>query len=82
MKLDSPGAPHSEPLASEEWTMEMTQEANQYISIVKRDSTPMCRLSIVVTNKSEAEARTELAEKARRWIREYLERDAHPPKRV
>jgi hypothetical protein len=75
MKLDSAGAPHLEPLASEEWTMEMTKEANQYISIVKRNSAPMCRLSIVAANKSEAEARTALAEKARRWIREYLERN-------
>lgn len=55
--------------------MEMMQEANQYISIVKRDSVLMCRLSILAAHKSEAEARTELAEKARRWIREYLNRD-------
>lgn len=74
MKLDRPGALHEEPLAPSDWNMDMSREGNQYIAVVKRQQDVMCRVSIASEGLEEDAARTALAEKARRWIHEYLSR--------
>ena len=74
MRLDRRGAPHEQPLAPREWNMEMAQDGNQYVAIVKRRHELMCRLSIASGELGEDAARTALAEKARLWIHEYLSR--------
>lgn len=74
MRLDRPDAPHSQPLAPEDWTMTISSEGNQHVAIVRRGGQPMCRLSLAVESLSEDEIRTALAEKTRAWIAEYLER--------
>ncbi|WP_399685421.1 hypothetical protein [Xenophilus sp.] len=79
MNLDEPGKPHGEPLAPANWTMKMLQEANQYVAVVMLDGEPRCRVSIAATDQDEATARTALAEKARHWIKEYLDRPSQAP---
>lgn len=74
MKLDRPGAPHSQPLASEEWTMTISSEGHQHVAIVEYTGKPLCRLSLAVEGMSNDEIRTALAEKARAWIAEYTNR--------
>lgn len=74
MKLDSPDAPHTQPLAPQDWEMEMFCEGSQYLAQLTRNAQPMCRLSIAREGLNESQARTELAEKARAWIAEYLRR--------
>jgi len=78
MNLDQAGAPHQELLAPEEWTLEVTRDDNQYIIAVKRLNQPMCRLSMALMATDEGAIRTALAERARRWIREYLARPTLP----
>lgn len=75
MKLDSPDAPHSQPLAPADWDMEVFCEGNQYVAQLTRRAEPICRLSFAAEGQTESQARTELAEKARAWIVEYLSRD-------
>lgn len=76
MKLDRPDAPHEEPLAPDDWSMDMERDGSLFIAVVKRCHTPMCRLSVAAGDLKEANARTWLAEKARHWIYEYLNRPA------
>ena len=73
MNLDS--FPTLLPLAPAEWTMEISRQGCcQHTAEVKYQEVPMCRLSIALPEQSESEIRTALAEKARRWISEYLAR--------
>lgn len=74
MKLDRPGAPHEAPLAPEDWTMDMIREGDQRIAELRRDGKVMCRLSIMLNEQDDDAARTAIAEKARWWIHEYLQR--------
>ena len=73
MNLDP--SPTAMPLAPAEWTMDFSREGrNQYVAQVKRAGMPMCRLSLMQSDLTEADAHTELADKARQWISEYLGR--------
>lgn len=74
MKLDRPGAPHEAPLAPEDWSMEMLQDGDQHIAVLSRDGKVICRLSVALSDVDSAAARTALAEKARWWIYDYLNR--------
>jgi len=76
MKLDREGAPHTEPLAPEDWNMDIAQEGSQFIALVQHESELKCRLSIAAGGLDDATARTALADKARHWIHEYLSRPA------
>lgn len=74
MRLDRPDAPRKEPLAPDDWTMDIHSEGHQFVAQLKRGRTPVCRISIAAEGQDESEARTELAEKARAWIVDYLSR--------
>jgi len=75
VNLDKEGPPPRPGLqAPEDWTMDLLQEANQYTAVLARKGVTMCRLSIATSVGNEASARTALAEKARWWIHDYLER--------
>lgn len=78
MKLDKQGpAPPADLAASPEWTMEITRQADQYIAALACRNIVMCRISIATGDApDEATARTALADKCCRWIRDYL---ARPP---
>jgi len=54
--------------------MDMSREGHQYIAVVKRGCDVMCRVSIASEGLEQDAARTALAEKARQWIHEYLNR--------
>ncbi|MDQ8016286.1 MAG: hypothetical protein AAGD03_04915 [Bordetella sp.] len=75
MKLDRAGAPHQQPLAPEEWTMTMLRDGSQHIAVVERRGVPMCRVSTVAGDKTSEQLQTDLAEKARAWIAEFLGRE-------
>ena len=76
MNLDKASASTtSEPLAPPEWSMDMRREGNQFTAEVKRSAVVMCRVSVVrPDDDDEATARAALADKARRWIDDYLRR--------
>lgn len=74
MRLDRPGAAHKEPLAPDDWTMDIHSEGHQFVAQLKRGRKPVCRISIAAEGQDEGEARTELAEKSRAWIADYLSR--------
>ncbi|MBS0453829.1 MAG: hypothetical protein JSS14_21220 [Proteobacteria bacterium] len=54
--------------------MEVQMEGNQFTAVVKRAAEVMCRLSVVRPDGNEAAARAALADKARFWIFDYLQR--------
>lgn len=74
MKLDIPGTRTLQPLAPSDWTMELEKDGLQYVAQLMRGNVPICRLSIAAEGQTEAQARTELADKARAWIADYLSR--------
>jgi len=74
MRLDSAGAPREQPLAPEDWTMTVIHEGSQHIAVVERRGIPMCRVSTIGEKRTPEQLRTELAEKARAWIAEFLAR--------
>jgi hypothetical protein len=76
MKLDRAGAPHQQPLAPEDWTMTMLRDGSQHIAVVERRGIPMCRVSTAAGDRPAEQVRTELAEKARAWIAEFLTRES------
>ena len=77
MNLDLPGSPHRAPLEPADWTLELELQPGHYVGVVFQSSIKRCRLSISSDELSEAEARTRLADKAREWIAEFLERKNH-----
>ncbi|MBO9647338.1 MAG: hypothetical protein J7605_02425 [Variovorax sp.] len=76
MNLDKQGpAPSADLAAPGEWTMEITHQANQYIATLACRNIVMCRISLARSDAAdEAAARTALADKSRRWVRDYLAR--------
>lgn len=62
------------PLAPPEWTMEFRKEEGMFTGVVKERHLLRCQISIAADDLSEADARTQLAEKARHWIAEYRTR--------
>ena len=74
MKLDRPGAPRNQPLAPEEWTMEVSRDGSMLVATIRREHEDMCRVSITASAISEDEQHTMLADKARAWIADYLAR--------
>lgn len=54
--------------------MTILQEGSQHIAVVERRGIPMCRVSTMAARKSPEQLQTELAEKARLWIAEFLKR--------
>ena len=74
MKLDRADAPHAQPLAPEDWTMEVLFDGEHCCALVSRHGQMMCRLSATHLGLSESQARTALAERARAWIADYLSR--------
>ena len=78
MNLDrASAATTSEPLAPPEWSMDVRREGHQFTAEVKQSAVLMCRLSVVrPDDDDEAAARALLADKARRWIHDYLVRTA------
>ncbi len=74
MELDLKGRPHLAPLAPKGWTMKMEQDDNLFTAVVCYRGQAMCRLSMVGEGLTEAAARSQLADKARLWIAEYLAR--------
>ncbi|MDN4588121.1 hypothetical protein DBA29_06365 [Xenophilus aerolatus] len=75
MKLDREGAPHEQPLAPQDWSMEILHEEDQHIAVVCRRGVPMCRVSMSRHGEAAEKVRTALAERARAWIAEYLQRE-------
>jgi len=59
--------------APPDWTMEMIEDGGQHIALVKRRHVLMCRLSLVVPEADPEQAKRLLADKARFWIRDYLQ---------
>ena len=80
MNLDKASATTtSEPLAPPEWSMDVRREGHQFTAEVKRSAILICRLSIVrPDDDDETAARAILADKARRWIHDYLRRTTSP----
>ena len=79
MNLDKVSAASSvAPLAPPDWTMEVQFEGNQFTAVVKRAGVVMCRLSVVRPDGDEVAARSDLADKARYWIQDYLHRSMGP----
>lgn len=78
MNLDKASASTTlEPLAPPEWTMNVTREGKQFTAEVKRSAVVICRVSVVrPDDDNQAAARAALADKARRWIDDYLQRAA------
>ena len=74
MKLDRPGAPHAEPLAPAEWTIDIASNGRMLVGVIKRGHESMCHVSITAEGILDDEQRTLLAEKARAWIADYLSR--------
>lgn len=75
MNLDLPGTPHTMPLAPEGWTMDLEEGGQQqYVGIVKRFGAQYCRLSVTANDLTEERARSRLADLARVWIGDYLNR--------
>lgn len=66
------GAARTGPLVPVEWSMEFLQQGTQFIAIVIREGRDMCRLSITADGLDEASAHPVLADRANRWIRDYL----------
>ncbi len=75
MRLDRAGAPHQQPLAPEDWTMTMLRDGSQHIAVVERRGIPMCRVSTAAGDKAAEQVQTDLADKARAWIAEFLARE-------
>lgn len=80
MNLDKTSANTTlEPLAPPEWSMDVRREGKQFTAEVKQSSVVKCRVSVVLPDDDdEVAARAALADKARRWIHEYLERSGSP----
>ncbi|SFL87368.1 hypothetical protein [Variovorax sp. OV329] len=79
MNLDEASAATTlEPLAPPEWTMDVHQESGQFTAELKRNLVLVCRLSLMRADGDEATARAFLADKARRWIHDYLRRSPNP----
>ena len=78
MNLDKASAATTlEPLAPPEWSMDVMREGQQFTAEVKKSAIVMCRVSVVrPDDDDEAAARAALADKARRWIDDYLRRTA------
>ncbi|MGR4870356.1 hypothetical protein ACIPRI_16045 [Variovorax sp. LARHSF232] len=77
MNLEKDHPPESADwLAPPEWTMEVQQEEDQSIIVVKRAGMQMCRLSVAPVVGDEVAVRHVLANKARHWIRDFLSRAA------
>ncbi|MBB3182467.1 hypothetical protein [Variovorax sp. Sphag1AA] len=78
MNLDKTGpAPRPELRAPEDWTMEVIRDGSPYYTaVIALAGATMCRLSIAKSVGDDASARTVLADKGRRWIRDFLSR--HP----
>lgn len=74
-EADRPGAPCEQPLAPEDWTLTMLQDGSQHIAVVERRGIPMCRVSTAAGGRSAEQVHTNLAEKARAWIAEFLSRE-------
>lgn len=75
MNLDKESAAKTDaPLAPPQWSMEVHQEDNQFTAQVRRGAELMCRVSVMRPDGDEVAARKDLADKARRWIYEYLNR--------
>jgi hypothetical protein len=75
MNLDKIGPPDGpEYLAPPEWTINVHREGSQSVGVVMLRLQPMCRLSIASPEGGEEAARTALANKARHWIHDYLNR--------
>ena len=72
--------PTASPLAPAEWTIqysfEQGAEVAQHIGAISRDGCELCRLSTTGSLTNLAEAQLNLAEKARAWIAEYLQRES------
>lgn len=79
MNLDGQDRPRRQPLAPPDWTMTILHEGAQQIAILERRGIPMCRVSMTAVELSEEQVRTDLAEKARAWIAEFLIRDGGRP---
>ena len=75
MNLDRASAVTTwEPLAPPEWGMDVKREGNQFTAEVTRSAVVMCHVSVVrPDDDDEPAAVAALADKARRWIHEYLE---------
>lgn len=79
MNLDSPERPRKQALAPPDWPMTIFHEGAQQIATVERRGIPMCQVSTTAVEQSEEQVRTDLAEKARAWIAEFLARDGSNP---
>lgn len=75
MNLDKASATTTaEPLAPPEWTMEVHRQGCQFTADLKRSNVLICRLSVMRPESEETAARADLADAARRWIHEYVNR--------
>ena len=75
MNLDKASAANTTaPLAPPEWTMEVQQDGLQFPTDIKRAGEPICRISVARADSDKSAARAVLADKARNWIRGFLER--------
>ncbi len=75
MNVDKTSAASTDaPLAPPEWTMDMLREGALQTAEVKRAGVVMCRVSLAQAESDQGAARRALADKARRWIQEYLAR--------
>ncbi|MBS0343365.1 MAG: hypothetical protein JSS56_22910 [Proteobacteria bacterium] len=54
--------------------MEVQLDGNQFTAVVMHEAAVMCRLSVVRPDGDEGAARAALADKARFWIFDYLQR--------
>lgn len=80
MNLDKASASTTDaPLASPDWTMQVSLEAGLYTAVVTRAGVVMCRVSLAQPQADEVAARRALADKARRWIHDYLARKPTNP---
>jgi len=77
MNLDKASAGISgAPLAPPDWSMTMQKEGIQFTADIKRAGVLMCRFSVAWPDGDEAAARHALADKARYWIDDFLNRSA------
>jgi len=75
MNLDKASAANTTaPLAPPEWTMEVQKDGIQFTADIKRAGELICRISVARTDSDESAARAVLADKARTWIRGFLDR--------
>ena len=76
MNVDKGSAAQTDaPLAPPDWTMALKREGSQFIAEVARSGKVLCRLSAVGAASDEPAVRRALADKARRWIHEFLGRN-------